>query len=109
MALLRFSDAWQYIVVLGQLPEGSEVRKKPSHLGSVFRRVFGGQGVTGSGNKMYAKAFYVLECVAQTLGIAGAPVESVHRKSNWRRLNELCGDLVEAVLVAVVAVASCGC
>jgi hypothetical protein len=36
--------------------------------------------------------------VAQTLGIAGAPVEIVHRKSNWKRLNELCGDLVEAVL-----------
>jgi len=98
MALLRFSDAWQYIVRLGELPEGSEERKKPSRWGSVFRRDFGGQGVTDSGNKLYAKAFYVLECVAQTLGIAGAPVESVHRKSNWRRLNELCGDLVEAVL-----------
>ena len=98
MALLRFSDAWQYIVELGQLPEGSEVRKAPSRWGSVFSRDFQVQGVTDSGNKLYAKAFYVLECMAQTLGYAGAPVESVHRKSNWKKLNELCGDLVEAVL-----------
>ena len=64
----------------------------------MFRRDFGGQGVTDSGNKLYAKAFYVLECVAQTLGIAGAPVESVLRKSNWKMKNELCGDLLGAVL-----------
>lgn len=97
-AFLLFSDGWTYCVDLDSLPEESEARKAPSRWGAVFARSPDTVGVEDPGNKLYAKVLFTVQCWALTLECTGAPLQGIARKTNVKKLNERCGDIVEAVL-----------
>jgi hypothetical protein len=83
---------------LDALPEVSEERKRPSRWGAAFVRSEGGAGVTDAGNKLYAKVLKTVEVLAGALGHPQSPLAGLGRKTNIDKINDRCGDYVEAVL-----------
>jgi hypothetical protein len=54
--------------------------------------------VTDAGNKLYAKVLKTVEVLAGALGHPQSPLARLAGKANIDKINERCGDYVEAVL-----------
>ena len=101
-AFLQFSTGWAYMVSIDSEPEKSETRKAPSRWGAVFQRQLPPRhgDVFDLGNAFYLYVFRALEHCAMLLQLPGAPMQSIARKSNVKKIRGRAGDLVEAVLGA---------
>ncbi len=90
------------MVSIDSEPEKSETRKAPSRWGAVFQRQLPPRhgDVFDLGNAFYLYVFRALEHCAMLLQLPGAPMQSIARKSNVKKIRGRAGDLVEAVLGA---------
>ena len=97
-AVLRFSDAWEYILFLDSVPEKDPqgLRKAPSRWGAVFTRTAGVSGVVDEGNAFYYKLIALLEAMAMQLGRPG--LQRLRQKTSVAKIQERAGDYLEAVL-----------